>query len=251
VHEVDLLLAERDAAAPGRVEVALPESVSVSVLVGLRADPQRLARRLRRPLPDRPHPYARRGTAFHAWVEQRFQGDQLLDVDELPGAGDSDAAPETAFEDLKQAFQASEWGDRTPVAVEVPFTAVLAAASEFGGQHTPRQGTPEPSGAGASGVVVRGRIDAVFADPDGGYDVIDWKTGRRPSGRDADAAAVQLAAYRLAWARLAGVPVAEVRAGFHYVPDNVTVRPVDLLDADGLSALVAELPEARSWVVGR
>ncbi|MGH3730323.1 MAG: ATP-dependent helicase, partial [Micromonosporaceae bacterium] len=42
-HEVDLLLAERDAAAPGRVEVALPESVSVSVLVGLRADPQRLA----------------------------------------------------------------------------------------------------------------------------------------------------------------------------------------------------------------
>ncbi|MGH3656000.1 MAG: PD-(D/E)XK nuclease family protein, partial [Micromonosporaceae bacterium] len=91
----------------------------------------------------------------------------------------------------------------------------------------------------------------VYADPDGGYDVIDWKTGRQPSGRDADAAAVQLAAYRLAWARLAGVPVAEVRAGFHYVPDNVTVRPVDLLDADGLSALVAELPEARSWVVGR
>jgi DNA helicase-2/ATP-dependent DNA helicase PcrA len=43
---------------------------------------------------------------------------------------------------------------------------------------------------------------------------------------------------------LAGVPVGQVRAGFHYVRDGSTVRPADLLDADGLAALVAGLPEA-------
>ena len=93
------------------------------------------------------------------------------------------------------------------------------------------------------GVVVRGRMDAVFRDRDGSYDVVDWKTGRRPTGAAAEAAAVQLAAYRLAWAVLAGVPVARVRAGFHYVGDDVTVRPADLLDAGGLATLVTGLPE--------
>jgi DNA helicase-2/ATP-dependent DNA helicase PcrA len=93
------------------------------------------------------------------------------------------------------------------------------------------------------GVLVRGRMDAVFADA-GGYDVVDWKTGRRPAGPDADAAAVQLAAYRLAWAALAGVPVQQVRAAFHYVRDGVTVRPADLLDAEALTALVTRVPVA-------
>jgi DNA helicase-2/ATP-dependent DNA helicase PcrA len=217
--QVHLLLAERAAAAvAGPVQVALPESVSVSTLVALRADPQRLARRLRRPLPEPPNPYARRGTAFHAWLEQRYGGDRLLDLDELPGAGDADAASDEGFDLLRARFEASEWANRIPVAVEVPFTTVVA------------------------GLVLRGRMDAVFADPGGGFQVIDWKTGRQPSGSDAEAAAVQLAAYRLAWAQLAGVGVEQVRAGFHYVRDNVTVRPADLLDAAGLAALVASLP---------
>jgi DNA helicase-2/ATP-dependent DNA helicase PcrA len=73
--------------------------------------------------------------------------------------------------------------------------------------------------------------------------VIDWKTGRRPTGADAAAAAVQLAAYRMAWASLAGVPVERVRAGFYYVRDRVTVRPPDLPDADALTALVDALPQ--------
>ncbi|HEX2773110.1 MAG TPA: hypothetical protein VHN18_11865, partial [Micromonosporaceae bacterium] len=61
-------------------------------------------------------------------------------------------------------------------------------------------------------------------------------------GAEAAAAAVQLAAYRLAWAELAGVPVEHVRAGFHYVSDQVTVRPADLLDGAGLAHLVAAVP---------
>ncbi|GAB2927319.1 ATP-dependent DNA helicase [Micromonospora polyrhachis] len=221
-QEAALLLAERDRLAyrHGPVEVALPGHLSVSQLVALRRDPQALARTLRRPMPVRPDPYARRGTAFHAWLEQRFGADRLLDVDELPGAADEDAAPDEALIELQERFLASEWAERVPIEVEVPFATVVA------------------------GVVVRGRMDAVFTAPGGRYDVVDWKTGRQPSGPEAAAAAVQLAAYRLAWAELAGVPVEHVRAAFHYVREGTTVRPADLLDVDGLAALVAGLPEA-------
>ncbi|MDG4767762.1 UvrD-helicase domain-containing protein [Solwaraspora sp. WMMD406] len=219
-REAEILLAEREQLANGvgPVDVPLPEQMSVSQLVALRRDRFALARQLRRPLPARPDPYARRGTAFHAWLEQRFGADRLLDIDELPGAADEDAAPDEALRRLQELFLASEWADRVPVEVEVPFATVVA------------------------GVVVRGRMDAVFAGPAGRYDVVDWKTGRRPAGVAESAAAVQLAAYRLAWAELAGVPVALVRAAFHYVGEGVTVRPADLLDHDGLAALIRGLP---------
>jgi len=220
-REATILLAERDERArhDGPLEVALPAHISVSQLVVLRRDPQALARSLRRPLPQRPAPYARRGTAFHAWLEQRYGSVRLLDVDELPGAADDDAAADEELVALQEAFLAGEWADRVPIEVEVPFATTIA------------------------GVVVRGRMDAIFADPGGRFDVIDWKTGRRPADADATAAAVQLAAYRVAWAALAEVPVSRVRAGFHYVRDGGTVRPADLLDAEGLAALITAVPE--------
>jgi DNA helicase-2/ATP-dependent DNA helicase PcrA len=87
--------------------------------------------------------------------------------------------------------------------------------------------------------VVRGRMDAVFADPDGGYTVVDWKTGRRPRGEEAVAAAVQLAAYRLAWADLNGVDVERVRAAFCYLRDGGDYAPSDLLDRDGIARLLS------------
>jgi DNA helicase II / ATP-dependent DNA helicase PcrA len=87
-------------------------------------------------------------------------------------------------------------------------------------------------------LMLRGRIDAVYADGEGRFEVIDWKTGPPPTGAELSAAAVQLAAYRLGWSRLHDVPVAAVSAGFHHVAAGVTVRPVDLLDEAGLLALV-------------
>ena len=57
----------------------------MTALVELQRDPERLARALRRPLPQRPSPVTRRGTAFHAWLEtQVFGRPQLLDPFELP-----------------------------------------------------------------------------------------------------------------------------------------------------------------------
>ena len=62
------------------------------------------------------------------------------------------------------------------------------------------------------------------------------------SGTDATVAAVQLAVYRLAWHHLSGVPLDRIRASFHYVGANRTVRPDELLSHDELVALVRSVP---------
>ncbi|MDQ6657032.1 MAG: PD-(D/E)XK nuclease family protein, partial [Actinomycetota bacterium] len=212
--DVTTLLDERRAGRAAVIDVELPGTISVSALVDLAANPAALAAVVRRPVPMPPAPQARRGTAFHLWLEHRFAGEALLGLDELPGADDRDAAADDRLEILQQAFLASPWADRTPLRVEVPFATRVGP------------------------VGVRGRIDAVFADPAGGFTVVDWKTGRRPSAAQAEAAAVQLAAYRLAWAELSGLALPRVRAAFHYVADGITLAPVDLLDRAGLTALI-------------
>ena len=220
-RDVELLLAERDRGRGGDgLLVELPAHLSVSSLVSLARDPAALARQIRRPMPRPPAPYARRGTAFHAWLESRWGQQRLLDPDELPGAADEGAADDAHLARLRARFEESEWASREPLDIEVPFETVIGDR------------------------LVRGRMDAVFRSRDGVYEVVDWKTGSPPSADEARFASVQLAAYRLAWAELAGVDVELVSAAFHYVGANVTVRPADLLDADGLAALLEGVPAA-------
>jgi DNA helicase-2/ATP-dependent DNA helicase PcrA len=60
-----------------------------------------------------------------------------------------------------------------------------------------------------------------------------------PTGRDFEAAALQLSIYRLAWADLAGVEPDAVTAGFLYVRDSHVERPQQLLSRDELSAVLS------------
>ncbi|MCB0895835.1 MAG: PD-(D/E)XK nuclease family protein, partial [Nocardioidaceae bacterium] len=99
---------------------------------------------------------------------------------------------------------------RVPHQVEAPFALVLA------------------------GQVVRGRIDAVYPEPDGGFLVVDWKTNR-----SASADPLQLGIYRLAWAELHGVPLESVRAAFYYVRTGELVEPTGLPDRRALEAMLA------------
>ena len=78
----------------------------------------------------------------------------------------------------------------------------------------------------------------MFRRDDGGWDVVDWKTGAPPPPAAAPLRAVQLAVYRLAWARLHDVPLDQVSAAFFYAATGTTVRPVDLLDEAALEALL-------------
>ncbi|WP_067812629.1 ATP-dependent helicase [Actinomadura kijaniata] len=218
-RDVELLLAERDRGRGGDgLLVELPPNLTVSSLVTLARDPQALARQIRRPMPRPPAPFARRGTAFHTWLESRWGQQRLVDEEELPGAADEDAADEVHLAMLQERFEASEWGSREPVDIEVPFETMIGDR------------------------LVRGRMDAVFQHEDGRYEVVDWKTGAPPGEEEMRHVAVQLAAYRLAWADLRGVPLDRVGAAFHYVRADHTVRPVDLLDAAGLAKLLEKIP---------
>jgi DNA helicase-2/ATP-dependent DNA helicase PcrA len=214
--DVDALLAEREQ-AHARLAPVLPPQLSVSALVDIGRDPEAALHRLQRRLPSRPDPQALLGTAFHDWVQRFFHAERLFDLEDLPGAVDGELglAEAERLAELQAAFAVSPWAARIPVEVEVPFDMMIGAT------------------------VVRGRIDAVFADDDGGVTVVDWKTGDPPSTPEAlQQNAVQLAVYRLAWAATAGVPVESVRAAFHYVRSGSTVRPDALPGAAELAALL-------------
>ncbi|OBK10137.1 ATP-dependent helicase [Mycobacterium asiaticum] len=214
IADVDALLAER-ARATRPPDRTLPPQLSVSGLVELARDPEAATQRLIHRLPTRPDPHALLGNAFHAWV-QRFYGAELLfDLGDLPGAADSDVGDSTELAALQATFADSPWAARTPIAVEVPFEMPIGDT------------------------VVRGRIDAVFADSDGGVTVVDWKTGEPPRGAQARRqAAIQLAVYRLAWAALHGCPESKVRTAFYYVRSGLTILPDELAGADELAALL-------------
>ena len=209
IGDAQALINEQRKVKEQTIRVALPPRLSTSTLVALHKDPQELALNIRRPMPRGQDQYSRRGTAFHLWVERQFTdaatlfGDEYLDyLDPL----DEDSK----LEDLKKAWLSSEYTNRTPARVEVPFETTIG------------------------GILVRGRIDAVYATADG-FEVVDWKTG---STKLDASAAVQLAMYRLAWAKLSGTDISKISAAFHYVPTSVTDRPADLLDEAALIALI-------------
>ncbi|MFE4837623.1 ATP-dependent helicase [Arthrobacter sp. NPDC056691] len=212
-REAALLLERRARRARSR-DVYLPGHISASTLVDLGEDAEAVVQRLRRPVPREPGMSARKGTAFHAWVEEYFGTAGMLDLGEAPGS-DNHIDEAYGLDDMVATFRDSRWAHRSPAYVEVPVETRIGD------------------------VVVRGRIDAVFQDADGGWDLVDWKTGRRPSAGQLKTKSVQLAVYRLAWARLKGVPLEEVRAAFFYVADNHVVRPHDLASGAELEEIVA------------
>jgi RecB family exonuclease len=203
-RDLEVLLAELKESRAAERTVALPLPLSATQLMRLAADEDEFARELARRCPDRRRspPGAE---CFHAWVESRFGQQPLIVDDELPGAADADIEDDTDLEGLRAAFERGEWARRIPHAIEVPFHLVLGGRS------------------------VRGRIDAVYAEPDGGFTVIDWKTNRTQS-----ADPLQLAIYRLAWAELHALPLSAVRAAFVYIRTGQTVAPEPLADRDEL-----------------
>lgn len=218
--EIDRLLAETRADRASEVQVPLPATLSATALARLRDDPDGFARELARPMPRPPAPAARFGSRFHAWVEARFGQQALIDVEELAGRGDAgidDVTDEAELRELVETFEAGPFGARVPIAVEAPFGLVL--------------------GAGEGRQVVRGRIDAVYAEEAGApasYLVVDWKTSAKQT-----ADPLQLALYRLAWAELSGVPLEQVRAAFYYVRSGDLVVHDDLPDRTGIEAILA------------
>ncbi len=222
VNDARALIAEAQDKLSGRIEVVLPARLSTSALVALHENRDELAFNIRRPMPRGQDPYSRRGSAFHLWVEKQFDiqpelfGDEYLDyLDPIE--------IDTTLEELKNKWLSSLWAKRRPFAVEVPFESVIA------------------------GILIRGRIDAIYKSEDG-FEVVDWKTGSKKLN---ESAAVQLAMYRLAWSKLSKTDISKVSAAFHYVPTGLSDKPADLLNEDQLIALISAIEEVRFHEVTR
>jgi len=189
--------------------VARPVRLSPSAIIAMKKNPEEFARSIRRPMPRARDEYSSRGTAFHLWIESHLQGQSIFDEEDFDLM--QPIEDDRTLAELKEKWLASEWANRDAYKVEVPFETVIA------------------------GTLVRGRIDAIYKSEQG-FEVIDWKTGSQVLDDDS---AIQLAIYRIAWAKLAGVPVESVTAGFHYVPTGMTDRRSDLLSEEELNALLS------------
>lgn len=70
------------------------------------------------------------------------------------------------------------------------------------------------------GTEIRGRIDAVFVDPDGTVHLVDWKTGHPHEGYETR---LQLPLYALAANKLWGIPSERMRLAYAFVTGDALI----------------------------
>ncbi|WP_223845686.1 ATP-dependent DNA helicase [Dermabacter vaginalis] len=212
-HVIANLRAEHEARS-----VYLPSRLSPSDLVALSgANAPERVRELVRPMPRKPSTSARLGTRFHAWVEETHTHGALLDVDDLLLDQEDDGTRES-LQELKTKFDRSIFANMTPLALEIPVSLALERA------------------------FLSGVIDAVYPNPQGeGVWIVDWKTGRVPSGEELARKALQLTVYRLAWHQKTGVPLENIETKFHYVAAERTVEITQHPREEELVELLAQL----------
>ncbi|MGM1017659.1 MAG: UvrD-helicase domain-containing protein [Actinomycetota bacterium] len=215
--ELERLLAERAARLRGTDAVA-PTRVPASRFKDYVTDYRGTVSSIVRPMPERPYRQTRLGTLFHAWVERRSEhvgvGTRIdealweLDDDET-GTADVSAADAVDLSTLQRIFEASEWGTRRPIAVEIEIDFAL------------------PSDAPGDEHIVICKLDAVYRrdDRDGRIEIVDWKTGKAPaSPEEREERMLQLALYRLAYHHRFGVPLEDIDVALYYVADDLVIR---------------------------
>jgi DNA helicase-2/ATP-dependent DNA helicase PcrA len=187
-------LREREAADATVGVEGVPRSISASGVIDHARCPKRFYWTTVRPLPRFSGPAARIGTEIHRWIERRASGQgRLLELDDQPDLTEEELAGDPGrVERLRQAFLASRFAGRTPLFAERAF---LLRFGDF---------------------TVGGRIDAIYGEPDGPWEVVDWKTGRRPADDDR-LAGLQLDVYGLACVEIWGRDPASVTLTYAYL----------------------------------
>jgi DNA helicase-2/ATP-dependent DNA helicase PcrA len=175
---------------------------------------------LSRPLPKRPSASARIGVEIHRWIEERARGlTGLADEEGLDAAGSHVDAGRLAG--LKATWEA-QYGSRTLASLPggEPM-AELRFVLKVGDQ------------------LIRGRMDAVYENPEGGLEIVDFKTGSRMEQPELD----QLTVYAGALRKL-NIPLGErLRLTYAYLSTGeVRSKNMDVAEIDGaLARLSARL----------
>jgi len=213
-RELELLLEERRRRMSNDDAVTMPARVPASRFKDYVSDPGAVASSLRRPMPEKPYRATQLGTLFHSWLENRYGvGGDSEELDALPFETDSDDFVDSGEESaealakLQATFEASPWAGRKPEDVEREI-------------HLPFDGR-----------IIICKIDAVYLQADGRYEIVDWKTGKAPKdARDLEDKQLQLALYRLAYAKWKGVDPSLIDAVFYYVSEDRVIRPEHVYD---------------------
>ena len=206
--DITLLLEERRARAGAHDRVTMPIRIPASRFKDFVTAPAEAASMISRPMPQKPFRATQLGNLFHSWVEGRYAaGGDSAELDSLPGEDDeSDLVTLHDLDRLKEVFEASPWADRRPVDVEREI-------------HLPFDGQ-----------IVVCKIDAVYAVGDR-FEVVDWKTGDVPKdAADLEHKQLQLALYRLAYAKWRGIDPVLIDAAFYFVAHDEVIRPERLFD---------------------
>lgn len=200
-----------------------PLTTSVTGLVTYASCPQRFYWSEVDRLPRRPAEWLKRGTDLHRRIELHNRGRVPF---EDAGDGTYDMGPADTEEPAAgafDAFAASRFGTSRPALVETAFSLLLDDA------------------------IVRGRIDAVYADD--GFEVVDYKSGK-PSADPARR--VQLQAYALA-AEDGGLgiePPDEFPVTFAYFGGGTVAEETELADAAWRSEARSDLRGLVAGIAG-
>ena len=215
-------LREREAVEGHPSAERAPSAVGASDLITYVQCPKRFYWSRVRPLPRFSGPAARIGTEIHAWIERRARGQgQLLELEDRPDLTDEELAGDPGrAERLRESFLASRFAGVPPLYAERAF---LLRLGEF---------------------TVGGRIDAIFGEHDGPWEIVDWKTGRRPASDD-PTLGMQLDVYGLAAVEIWGKAPEALTLTYLYLAsgDEVT-KPMDD------PALVRERVDASLTAIG-
>ena len=179
-----------------------PTKVSVTGLVTYAGCPKRYFWSEVDRLPRRIGVRARRGIELHRRIELHNRGMvpfEELDNDLYDRSPDEEADSTEPAGGGWKAFLESSYATRTPLQVEVPFELRLSSDAS-----------------------IRGRVDAVYPDGDRGWEIVDFKSGRRSRRASAD---VQLEAYAVAAGETSlGAPAPEsLKVSFVYLGGGLEV----------------------------
>jgi DNA helicase II / ATP-dependent DNA helicase PcrA len=186
----------------------IPIRLSASKIVALLTDSDSFFQQLVRPMPQPFSDAAKLGSDFHASLEQAFLAGSELDF--------SNWSEEQ--KELGQNFANSVFANQQAYGVEIPIEFAIG------------------------GTVVVCKLDAVFETP-GGFLIVDWKSGKAPTGKDLENRAIQLSLYRIGLAKLLGVGLEMITAAFYFAGDNKEVRP-ELIPESELEQKLLELRKA-------
>ncbi len=217
---VALLLEERERNAHAHTAaLQQPRSLNASGLKDFIADPLRVQRERRRPMPQKPFVKTRLGTLFHEWVQQRY-GTPLGGMLALPNLDVTSALPDALAADLaelQRSFEQSRWARLQPIAVEQDIRIHFL------------------------GSTIICKIDAIYCHetPDGPrYEIVDWKTGVAPrTESERQERQLQLALYKIAYTEYTGIDPDHVSATLYYVAADETITAQTLPDRAELEQL--------------